>query len=277
MSHGPLVVMTRASGATGWTVRVDESSVRLGDYVLTGNGAYIERTRGEESFPPLESGEQFMVLDGRTSLEVVCFRAEERSRTQPNPRVMKAIESVRAADTEDARRVLSDVLEENGALAEAEYVRLELKLQSFGDVQSDAFIEGTTQLKALSGVVGPTFRYLVGRDVEGCAGVRWAFRCPAAWEQMQETKKDTERVCTSCRQLVVQVTTEDEARKLARQGVCASVRIDEQTWEGDLAAPEPDDGPQWVGSVAVRPPDPIETRPPVAEQPKKPWWKKLFG
>ncbi len=98
---------------------------------------------------------------------------------------------------------------------------------------------------------------------------------------MQATSNDAERVCTSCRQLVVQVTTEGEAAKLAREGVCAQVRVEEEQWAGELAAPEPPDlgeGPQWVGSVAVRPPDPIDPRPPVAPQPpKKPWWKKFFG
>lgn len=258
MSHGPLVVLTRKKGAAGWAVRVDPSSVRLGDVELAARGGRIERRRGRDRLPPVETGEQFTVHDGSSELEVVCFRAEDKSPPRPTPSVMKAIEAVRAADSDDARRVLSDVLEESGSVAEAQYVRLELELQGTRDVESEAFIEGARHLRALSAVVGPTFRYLVGRDIDGCAGVRWAFRCPAAWEQMQQTKTSTERVCTSCRQLVVQVTSEGDAAKLAREGVCASVRIGEEMWEGEIAAPE--DEPQWVGVVAVRPPGPIEDR-----------------
>lgn len=284
MSHGPLVVLTRKRGASGWTVRVDPSSVRVGDTTFSVKGELIEqKSDGSREPSEVSPGHEYFARDGGTKLDVVCFRAEEQPRTQPTPKVMKAIEAVRSSDTEDARRVLSDVLEEDGAVAEAEYVRLELKLQTMRDVQSEPFIEGARQLKALSGVVGPTFRYLVGRDAEGCTGVRWAFRCPAVWEQMQETIKSTERVCTSCRQVVVQATSEDEANRLAREGVCASVRIEDEMWEGEVAAPyEPEEEPEqprWVGSVAMRPPPvPKEVRPAAdLPKPEKPWWKKIFG
>lgn len=269
---GPLVVMTRKQKtAGGRAIRVDPTSVRLGDAVLTANGTHIDvALEGHTS--PRESGERFTLTVEGDVLDVVCFRAGEKSRPVPTGRVMKAIEAVRADDRDDARRVLSDVLEESGALAEAEYVRLELELQRRSEPSSPGFIEGVAQLRVLSSVVGPTFRYLVGRDIDGCAGVRWAFRCPASWDSMTPTSNERERVCVSCRQLVVQVTSEEEASRLAAEGVCAQVRVEEDEWVGEVAAP-------WVGSIAAPPPDDEpEPEVPAADAPqKKSWWQRLFG
>ncbi|MBL8916128.1 MAG: hypothetical protein JNM17_35840 [Archangium sp.] len=275
MALGPLVVMTRAKGQRGWTVRIDPSSIRVEDTVITAQPdgrLLLERAHANRSFTypgyPFAAG----------AFDVVGFLAKQEHQRPPTPRVMRAIEAVRAADSEDARRVLSDVLEESGSLPEAEYVRLELKLQAARDTSDATFVEGVRQLRVLSSVVGPTFRYLVGRDIDGCSGVRWAFRCPASWDEMKTTAKADERVCTSCRQMVVQVTSEAEASRLAAEGVCAQVRLEEEPWVGELAAPEPGDVPQWVGSVAVRPPMPEPTPPVVVSPPeKKPWWRRLFG
>ncbi|MFT3713570.1 MAG: hypothetical protein QM817_38425 [Archangium sp.] len=279
MAHGPLVVMTRASGERGWTVRVDPLVVKLDDTVLKAKGARVEVVRPDGKTSHANTGEPFKV----GALDVVCFRAEEQERAVPSAKAMSAIQSVRASDSEDARRVLGDVLEESGALAEAEYVRLELKLQA-AKAQSldDAFIEGVKQLRVLSSVVGPTFRYLVGRDIDGCSGVRWAFRCPASWDSMKATANASERVCTSCRQLVVQVSNEQDAAKLASEGVCAQVRVEEEMWVGEMAA-DPEDvpsQPMWVGSVAVRrdPPEPVAPAvEPAKPVEKKPWWRRLFS
>lgn len=277
--YGPLVVMTRKQGtAGGWTVRVEASSLTLGQTTISADGARI-KVKYEHGSSTHQSGEPFTLPLGDGLVDVVCFRAEEKPRAAPNGRVLKAITAVRAADSDDARRVLSDVLEEGGALAEAQYVRLELSLQGERDAASPRFVEGVKQLRALSSVVGPTFRYLVGRDIEGCAGVRWAFRCPATWDSMTPTPEPSERVCSSCRQLVVQVTSEADAARLASEGVCAQVRVEEELWVGELAAP--DEGPMWVGSVAVRP-DLPELVPPAPEpeppkEDKKPWWRRLLG
>lgn len=277
--YGPLVVMTRKQGTRGgWAVHVEASSLALGQTRISTDGARI-KVEHERRARTYGSGEQFTVPVGEGVLEVVCFRAEEKPRPAPTGRVMKAIGAVRAGDSDDARRVLSDVLEESGAVAEAQYVRLELELQGQRDATSERFVEGVKQLRVLSSVVGPTFRYLVGRDIEGCAGVRWAFRCPATWDSMTPTMDPDARVCTSCRQLVVQVTSEAEAARLARDGVCAQVQREEELWVGEMAAP--DEGPRWVGSVAVRPELP-ELEPPAPEpvppkEEKKPWWRRLLG
>lgn len=273
--------MMRAKGERGWTVRIDPSSVRVEDTDITAQAdgrLLIARPHGNHSYT--YPGYPFAV----GAFDVVGFCAKQANANAPTPRVMKAIEAVRANDSEDARRVLSDVLEESGSLPEAEYVRLELKLQGTRDTSDSRFVEGVKQLRVLSSVVGPTFRYLVGRDIDGCSGVRWAFRCPASWDEMKPTAKPDERVCVSCRQMVVQVTSEADATKLASEGVCAQVRVEEMDWVGEVAAPDPRDEPQWVGSVAVRPAMPDRVSPPAVvtdfpktEQPKKPWWKRLFG
>lgn len=223
----------------------------------------------------------FRVTAAGGVLEVVLFRVDDaRSRVLPSPRVVKAIDAIRSDDTDATRQVLCDVLEEAGAVAEAEYVRLELELQGFGDVEAPRFLDGVRRLRALSSVVGPTFRYLVGRDIDGCSGVRWAFRCPRAWDELRETGSATERVCTTCRQVVVRVTDEAAALRLAREGVCASVRIEDEPWVGSLAA-EP--GVFGVrGSIAAPPPRPrvpsqVRPAPRVNLAPARPWWKRLLG
>lgn len=297
MPVGPLVMMARLRGARGWHVRVASGdAVELSGLGLEVFGASVSpRRRGHVVLVPSDPRVQLEVRDEREPasltvpflvtapggvLEVVLFRVDDaRARVLPSPGVVKAIDAIRSDDTDATRQVLCDVLEEAGAVAEAEYVRLELELQGFGDVEAPRFLDGVRRLRALSSVVGPTFRYLVGRDIAGCSGVRWAFRCPRAWDELRETDSATERVCTTCRQVVVQVTDEAAALRLAREGVCASVRIEDELWVGSVAGPD-DLGVR--GSIAAPPP-----RPPVASQvrpaprvnlaPARPWWKRLLG
>ncbi len=219
---------------------------------------------------PPSSTLPFVVRAPGGSLEVVLFRADDvRGRVVPSPRVLKAIEAVRSDDTSATRQVLCDVLEEVGAVAEAEYVRLELELQGHGDVAAPVFLDGVRRLRALSSVVGPTFRYLVGRDVPGCAGVRWEFRCPRPWHELVKTTQATERVCSTCRQLVVQGAgrlptgvDEDAAARLSAEGVCVSVS---RLVRGSVATPRRQ--PAGVGPVPPR----------VNLAPTRPWWKRLLG
>ncbi len=225
----------------------------------------------------------FTLTTAAGSLELVCFCVADEQHAPPTPAIMKAIEAVRARDDATTRVVLGDVLEEAGALAEAEYVRLELDLQRTSP-SADGFIEGVRRLRTLSTLVGPTFRYLVGRDIDGCSGVRWAFRCPTTWDDLAPTDAGSERVCQTCRQLVVQVGTEADARTLAREGVCTSILQLPDGWVGSIGYEAGEDSPRerraptWVGSVAVRvpPPVPAPSSAPTAS-PKKPWWKRLLG
>lgn len=294
MPSGHLVLMARVPGAVGWQVRVpDGERVELAGLGLEVFGAQVVREHGQlvvrsqdprvrfepHAQAPASSAHAGWVHAPGGVLEVVLFRADDSAvRGPPAPRVLDAIHTVRANDTEATRQVLCDVLEEVGAPAEAEYVRLELTLQQQGAVEGPTFLEGVRRLRALSQVVGPTFRYLVGRDIDGCAGVRWSFRCPKSWDDMVETGQDRERLCATCRQVVVQVTDEAAASELARAGVCASVRVGADDWEGELAE-EPVD--HVVGSVALMPevfaPTTVKAVPPrVNLAPHRPWWKRLF-
>lgn len=286
MPLGPLVMMARLRGARGWHVRVASGdAVELSGLGLEVFGASVRlRGPGHVVLLPRDPRVQLEVPDEREPasltipflvtapggvLEVVLFRSDDaRARVLPSVRVLKAIDALRADDTEATRQVLCDVLEEVGAVAEAEYVRLELELQGFGEVEAPRFLDAVRRLRALSSVVGPTFRYLVGRDIAGCSGVRWEFRCPRAWDELLETNSATERVCSTCRQVVVRVIDEAAALRLASEGVCASVRIAEEAWVGSIAAPP-----------LPRPPDPSQVRPAprVNLAPARPWWKRLLG
>lgn len=300
MTSGPLVVLARLAGEARWQVRAGEGVVPLDGLGLElGQPASVvfDAARGsirlELNRRAVRSSAQgdeqtltkpFTLTTAKGALELVCFCVDDSHHAAPTPAVMKAIEAVRARDEDTTRGVLGDVLEEAGAIAEAEYVRLELDLQRTSP-SGAGFIEGVRRLRTLSTVVGPTFRYLVGRDMAGCSGVRWAFRCPTTWDELAPTNVRSERVCQTCRQLVVQVDSEADARALARDGVCTSMGQQEVEWVGDVSydpdeAPESEERPPptWVGSVAVRePPTPPEPPRPAAQKPSKtPWWKRLL-
>lgn len=298
MPVGPLVMMARLRGARGWQVRVARGdAVELSGLGVEVFGASVSpRGVGQVVLLPRDPRVRLEVCDEREPashtvpflitapggvLEVVLFRVDDaRARVLPSAGVLKAIDAIRADDTEATRQVLCDVLEEVGAVAEAEYVRLELELQGLGEVEAPRFLDGVRRLRALSSVVGPTFRYLVGRDIAGCSGVRWEFRCPRAWGELVETDSATERVCSTCRQVVVQVFDEADALRLAGEGVCVSVRLDDEPWVGSMAGY---DGGGRSGMPTRFPPLPrplpsqVRPAPRVNLAPPRPWWKRLLG
>jgi hypothetical protein len=283
MSVRPRVLLVRREGTTGWHVRVvGEAPIDLSDLGVELHGATLSfvdralslksadaRVRLEGADDGLGRAKPFRLVAPRGVLEGVVFSADERSRKPPlTPRVLAAIDAVRRDDTESNRLVLCDVLEEAGAVAEAEYVRRDVALQQQGDSDVGGFIKGVQELRALEAVVGPTFRYLVGRDIAGCAGVRWAFRCPRSWAELVETGRASERVCTTCRQVVVEVFNEANAQQLADQGVCVSVRAGGAVGvRGSVAAPRF----ERIAPTAPRTPPVSTTSAP------SPWWKRLFG
>jgi len=240
-------------------VTVADPEVVFKDAILSeeNSGAPRAETSRETLATPFE-----LAFDGG-ALEVIAFRSERETERPALPlAVLDAINAVRQSDTPTARAVLSDTLEGAGAVAEAEYVRVEAAAQAMEP--SPAFVDALFRLRALSGVVGTTFRFLVGRDVDGCAGLRWSFRCPRQWSQMEKTSDPNVRSCAPCRQLVSMVHTEQEATQHAELGHCVS-----------MASAGVD---FVVGSVAlVIPPRVREpTRPPEPKPPAS-WWERLLG
>jgi hypothetical protein len=226
---------------------------------------------------------RLVLVTTQGTLELVAFQAEEptAARSWP-PAVMKAIAAVRARDTDESRSVLADVLEESGNAVAAEYVRTEQALQRCPP-SAPTFADQVRALHDLGRFTGPTFKYLVAREVEGCAGLRWSFRCSQDWESMTPTSSPAVRVCSSCRHPVTEVTSEEEAARLAAEGMCISMQ--------DRAAPL-----QFTrGRMVPMKADPIEPYPGMPEAefqalmndrpassveapaPKTPWWKRLFG
>jgi hypothetical protein len=163
--------------------------------------------------------------------ELVWFQSDDGTTSIPlSSKALAAVTNVRRSDTPHSRSVLADVLEEEGALVEAEYVRLEAALQR----KPDDFATKLVHFRTLGVMVGTTFRYLVGRDVEGCAGLRWTFRCPRDWYELTETGDPDSRFCEGCKQLVVRAQSEDHAEALARRGICVALERLLETTLGEL-------------------------------------------
>ncbi len=154
MTVGPLVLMARLKGAHGRHVRVTSGeAIELSGLGLEVFGASVTARglghvvlfrRDPQGRAPLDSQVQLEQPDQRGDtlpffvkapggvLEAVLFRVgEARTRLLPSPPILKAIEAIRADDTDATRQVLCDVLEDVGAVAEAEDVRLELELHGF--------------------------------------------------------------------------------------------------------------------------------------------------
>jgi hypothetical protein len=247
-----LVVLSRPRGTPGWTVQVGDGALEL-PAVLLPKGVRIVLTRPDtfrlvrpalsrvtcretDGNDLLSEGEVASLRSPLGVVEVAAFH--EAGGRVPKPDALGAITALRREDTPTTRAVLHDVLEESGAFAEAEYVRREEAVFN-GTWSSPGYVEELRALRALGAIVGQTFRYLVGRDVKGCAGLRWTLKCAAEWTSLQPTEDDHERLCVTCRQLVVRTDDEEHAADLARSGVCVSYQ------------PSDDPAGHWVGEIAA--------------------------
>jgi hypothetical protein len=250
MPPPPIVVLTRARGDRGWQLTVSEPGATSLDALPVNarvswsaeSGLQVHLGRAPSSIAVVSGGVLELELSGG-AVSMVVFRATDQV-SRPLGRVLLAqVEQVRAKDTVQTRQVLADALEETGALAEAEYVRRELALQKVDAPGSAAFADELQRFEALASTVGTTFRYLVGREVDGCAGLRWTFRCPRSWHELTPTAEPSLRFCSTCHRGVVEAASEAQAEALAAAGTCVALR----------AQP---DVPMWVGSVAMPQPRP---------------------
>ncbi len=160
---------------------------------------------------------------GVRQFQVFTFRSTfGRPSRALSPAALAAISAVRAADATAKRLVLADVLAEEGAIAEAEYLQKELALVTRYDARGADVLAELRDFVALASEVGATFRYLVGRDVDGCTGPRWTFRCPRSQQDLLPTDDATLAFCERCATPVTLAASEAEAARLASTGVCVS-------------------------------------------------------
>lgn len=141
---------------------------------------------------------------------------------------------VAAAQASDAARlVYADWLEGRGAVRSAEYLRLEVSLQTT-PTDGAAFEQGVRRLRALSQQVSAQFRALVSRaELERC-DARWRFKCLMQWEALERTDDARVRRCGPCGQDVVFCNSVDEARQQALEGKCVAVERSCARQPGDL-------------------------------------------
>jgi hypothetical protein len=247
VSAPPIVVLTRAHGDAGWRLTVSEPGATSLDALpvnarvswTPGSGLQVHLGRAPSSIGVVSGGVLELELSGG-AVSMVVFRATDDLPTQLTPSLLSNVERVRANDTLQTRQVLADALEETGAIAEAEYVRRELALQEEKDTTTPEFADELKRFEALAGTVGSTFRYLVGREVDGCAGLRWTFRCPRSWDELLPTDDGSVRFCSTCHRGVLEVVTEAEAEQAAAAGRCVSVRTPiPALWVGSVAMPRP--------------------------------------
>lgn len=89
--------------------------------------------------------------------------------------------------------------------------------------------------------------------------VRFAFRCPLRWEQLQASPEPTRRHCPECREDVHWVETSQALRQRARAGQCvavpASLAQQEQASATAMMIGRPDPLEQWARAM-FQPPDP---------------------
>lgn len=192
---------------------VDGSSVERPDAPM--------RAEYAEGAPRLTAENVFAV--GKQRFELSAFRSWAGKASRPvGPKVLAAIQAVRANDGTPKRLVLADVLEEDGARAEAEYVRQELQLLTIYDPKGPRVLEQLTAFLALSAEVGVTFRCLVGRDVGGCAGPQFTLRCQREWHELLRTDDPRLGFCDRCAKPLAIAEDDDEAAGLEAEGRCVS-------------------------------------------------------
>lgn len=140
-------------------------------------------------------------------------------RTPPTPANEEArLVAMLDAGQEPARLIYADWLEEWGRTNEAQWLRLECRLQTLPRTQQrDALAE----LRALK--VSDGFLARVSRPaVEGCP-IRLGLICPRTWAGLTRTADDSVRFCDSCQTEVHYCRTTEEARAFAAQRACIAL------------------------------------------------------
>jgi hypothetical protein len=130
---------------------------------------------------------------------------------------------------EPARLVYADWLEEHGRGVEAQWVRVETRMQTLPPVEQRACL---AQLRALQ--VSADFLVKVSRPaIEGCP-VRLGLRCPLTWSALTPTAREDVRACDACGRQVHSCTTVEQAAQLSEADQCVALDPSLLRTEDDL-------------------------------------------
>lgn len=134
--------------------------------------------------------------------------------------VPSARPELRAAEDSAARLVYADWLEEQGQVARAEWLRLELTLR---DTKGAARTTALKRLRALGPEVGRDFMADFARvPLEGCP-VAFGLVCPLQWSDLERTADPLLRFCGTCGEHVNWCDTVKDAQRVAADGGCVAL------------------------------------------------------
>jgi uncharacterized protein (TIGR02996 family) len=187
-------------------------------------GLHVEPARRYESLEALRTALSELPSDAALLRRRVASAWEDIQPTPPPapaPTVDttegRLLERLRAGE-DAARLVYADLLETQGRLAEAEWLRREREMRT---------LTGDAQLQALAALrkvnVSLEFMASVARpELEAC-GVTFGFRCPRTWDALALTDDPLVRWCGACEERVHFAAALDEAEALAALGHCVAV------------------------------------------------------
>ena len=135
------------------------------------------------------------------------------------------------------REVYADWLEGQGHSARAEFLRVQLALQTATAADAE-FQLALERLRALAPAVGTGWRARVATTfVERCSGVRFDLVCPMRWDRLEPSAQEAVRHCGACKRQVVYCTTIEQARTIAKAGGCISIDVGVPRHRADLYWP----------------------------------------
>lgn len=207
---------------------------------------------------------------------------------EQDERETKIIDTIeRDPHDDDLRRVYGDWLEEQGRLAESEFVAVELGLRELARARADPVPEGAParegapaeaaaaaaiarlvqmkeHLRQLAERVHPAFRQRIGGRllrIENCnVPLRFDFECPKTWDQLEPTPDRNVRECNACNKTVHFAPTVPAARLLAAQGRCVAVDLTAKRNPNDLLPAAPRFTLGRIRMLTPPPPEKVENR-----------------
>ncbi len=190
--------------------------------------------------------------------------------TKPNDRV--------------TRFVYADWLEEQGGpdeLSRAAFLRAEAEWGALleEDEGRPALEE---RLRELAEGLSAGWLAVVGRrKIENCE-VRFAFRCPKLWEELEPMAADAMRFCPGCRKEVHFCDTLETAREHAGRGHCIAIGPAVRRAAGDMVPwLSEDEDTLEMGEVGLMDYVALGEEGPAPPSPPAParrsWWSRLFG